>query len=257
MSNKREREKRREERIAAEAKVETGDRRTRILQVAAGAAFLAVVIVVVVIVAASSGGDSGGDATKIEHGAEVDRLLSGVPQSELELGQKSAPVELIEFGDLQCPICKANSEEVLPDLIQNKIRTGDAKLVFRNFTIISEESIPAGAAAIAAGKQGRGYNFIETFYRNQGEERSGYVTDEFMEAVAKAAGVKNLAQWNKDRKSPEVLKEVETTTAEASSKYGFTGTPSFLIKGPSSNGYEIFQNTEGAGAFEEAIDKAS
>jgi protein-disulfide isomerase len=256
MSNKKEREKRREERIAAEAQVETGDRRTRILQIAAGAVFLAVVAVVVVIVVASSGSDSGGD-TKIEQAAEVDRLLTGIPQSELELGEESAPVELVEFGDLQCPICKANSEDVLPDLIQNKIKTGEAKLVFRNFIIIGEESIPAGAAAIAAGKQGRGYNYIETFYRNQGEERSGYVTDEFLEAVAKAAGVKDLAQWNVDRKSKEVLQEVETTTSEASGKFGFTGTPSFLIKGPKTNGYEIFQNAEGAGAFEEAIDQAS
>lgn len=256
MSDKKEREKRREERIAAEAKVDTGDRRTRILQIAAGAVFLAIVVVVVVIVVASSGSGSGGD-TKVEEAAAVDQLLSGIPQSELELGQQSAPVEFIEFGDLQCPICKANSEEVMPDLIQNKIRTGEAKLVFRNFTIISEESVPAGAAAIAAGKQGRGYNYIETFYRNQGEEKSGYVTDEFLEAIAKAAGVKNLAQWNVDRKSKAVVEEVEATTAEASSKYGFTGTPSFLIKGPSTNGYEIFQNAEGAGAFEEAIEKAS
>lgn len=257
MSDKKEREKRREERIAAEAKVDTGDRRTRILQIAAGAVFLAIVAVVVVIVVASSGSNGGGDASKIKEADAVDQLLSGIPQNELELGEKSAPVELIEFGDLQCPICKANSEEVMPSLIQNKIRTGEAKLVFRNFTIISEESIPAGAAAIAAGKQGRGYNFIETFYRNQGEERSEYVTDEFLEAIAKAAGVKNLAQWNKDRKSKEVLEEVETTTSEASSKYGFTGTPSFLIKGPSTNGYEIFNNAEGASAFEEAIAKAS
>src|SRR5712671_1721091 len=113
MSNKREREKRKEERIAAEAKVDSGDRRTRILQIAAGAVFLAIVAVVIVIVVASSGSGSGGD-TKIEEAASVDRLLGGIAQSELELGQKSAPVELIEFGDLQCPICKANSEEVLP-----------------------------------------------------------------------------------------------------------------------------------------------
>jgi protein-disulfide isomerase len=256
MSNKKEREKRREERIAAEAHVDTGERRTRILQIAAGAVFLAVVAVVVVIVVASSGSDDGGD-TKIEQAAEVDRLLAGIPQNGLELGVKTAPVEVIEFGDLQCPVCKSNSENVLPQLIQNKVRGGDARIVFRNFTIISEESVPAGAAAIAAGKQGRGYNFIEIFYRNQGEERSGYVTDEFLEAVAKAAGVKDLAQWNKDRESKEVLEEVETTTTEASTKYGFTGTPSFLIKGPRSNGYEIFENTENASAFEEAINEST
>lgn len=256
MSNKNEREKRREERIAAESRESSGDRRKRILQIAAGAAFLVIAAVVVVIVVNSASSGSGGD-TNIEDAAAVDQLLAGIPQSELELGQKSAPVELIEFGDLQCPICKANSEAVMPDLIKNKIATGEAKLVFRNFTIISEESIPAGAAAIAAGKQGRGYNFIETFYRNQGEERSGYVTDEFLEAVAKAAGVKDLATWNVERKSKAVLEEVEATTSEAASKFGFNGTPSFVIKGPSTNGYEIFQNAESPSDFEKAIENAS
>ncbi len=257
MSNKKEREKRKEERIAAEAQVSSGERRTRMLQLAAGAVFLAIIAVVVVIVVASSGGGSGGDSTNIQEAAAVDKMLSGIPQNELELGEKTAPVELVEFGDLQCPICKANSEEVLPELISNKIKTGEAKLVFRNFIIIGEESIPAGAAAIAAGKQGRGYNFIETFYRNQGEERSGYVTDAFLEGVAKAAGVKDLAKWNEDRESNEVIQEVETTTAEAQGKYGFNGTPSFLIKGPGTNGYEIFPNAEHASDFESAIESAS
>jgi protein-disulfide isomerase len=256
MSNKKEREKRREERIAAEAQVSSGDRRTRILQIAAGTVFLVIVAVVVVIVVNSASSGSGGD-TNIEEAATVDRLLSGIPQSELELGQKSAPVELIEFGDLQCPICKANSEEVMPELIQNKIKTGKAKLVFRNFVIISEQSVPAGAAAIAAGKQGRGFNFIETFYRNQGEERSGYITESFIEAIGKAAGIKNLAKWNSERKAASTVKEVEETTSEASGKYGFTGTPSFLIRGPGTNGYEIFENAASASEFEEAIESAS
>ncbi len=108
---------------------------------------------------------------------------------------------LYEFGDLQCPVCKAFSEEIVPEVIDSKVRSGEAKLEFRNFTIISQESIPAGAAAMAAGMQGRGWNYIELFYRNQGPEASGYVTDEFLTEIAKGAGVPNIAQWEKDRKS--------------------------------------------------------
>ena len=172
------------------------------------------------------------------------------------LGEPKAPVELIEFGDLQCPICKEYSEEVLPQVIENKVKTGEAKIVFRDFLIISEESIPAGAAAIAAGEQGRGWNFIELFYRNQGEERTGYVTDEFLEAIAKGAGVKNIAKWNKERKATKATEEVEATNEEAG-KFGFTGTPSFAIKGPGTNGYELMPSTEDPQEFEKAIEAAS
>ena len=112
---------------------------------------------------------------------------------------------LVEFGDLQCPVCKGYSEEVLPQVIETQVRSGEAKLEFRNYTIIGPESMPAGAAAIAAGKQGRGWKFVELFYRNQGVEDSGYVTDEFLTAIAKGAGVPDIAKWNADRKSKRVL----------------------------------------------------
>lgn len=255
MSNKKEREKRREERIAAETKVSSGDRRTKLLQIAAGAVFVMVAVVVVVIVISSSSNGDSGD-TKLEDVATVSQILADVPQEELVLGDPAAKVELIEFGDLQCPVCKAYSEEQLPPLIDGMVKDGKVKIAFRNFIIIGPESVPAGAAAIAAGKQGRGWNYIDLFYRNQGKERSGYVTDEFMTAVAKGAGVKNIAQWDKERNSKALVKEVETTTAEAS-KFGFNGTPSFAIKGPGTNGVHLLPSLSTTEEFEEAVEEAS
>ena len=69
MSNKREREKRREQRLQEETKVDAGERRTRLLQFGAGAVFLVIVAVVVLIVVNGNSG-SGGDAQnlkEIEH----------------------------------------------------------------------------------------------------------------------------------------------------------------------------------------------
>jgi protein-disulfide isomerase len=229
------------------------ERRRRLLQMASGAAFLVLAVVLVLIVV-NSGSDSGGDAAKIEGAAEVDSLLAGIPQSEMVLGDPKAPIELVEFGDLQCPVCAGYAEEILPPIIQNQVKKGQVKIGFRNLTIIGEESVPAGAAALAAGKQGRGWNYIDVFYRNQGEERSGYVTDEFMEAVARAAGVKDLARWNQDRK--QLTGEVEETTAEAQS-LGYNATPSFAIEGPGTKGLELLGTPESTDALEEAIEEAS
>jgi protein-disulfide isomerase len=256
MSNKREREKRREQRLQEESQVSAEARRKRLLQLGAGAFFLVLAVVLVLIVVNSASNGDSGDANLEEVGA-VNSLLNGVPQEGLVLGDASAPVELIEFGDLQCPICKAYSEEKLPEVIDSQVKTGKAKISFRNFTIISEESVPAGAAAVAAGAQGRGWNYIELFYRNQGEERSGYVTDEFMTSIAEGAGVKDIAKWNEERKAPKTTKEVEATTAEAQ-KFGFNGTPSFAIKGPGTNDeVELLGTPSSTGEIEEAIEKAS
>lgn len=257
MSGRQDREKRRQERIQAETKVDAQDRRKRLLQFGAGAVFLAIVVVVVLIVANSSSSKSGGDASNLKEVSSVEKLLDGIPQKGLTLGDPKAPVELIEYGDLQCPICKEYSEEFLPSIIENQVREGQAKITFRNFVIISEESIPAGQSALAAGAQGRGWNYIELFYRNQGEERSGYVTDEFMTSIAKGAGVEDIPVWNKERNSAKFKQEVEATTSEASGKLGFEGTPSFAIKGPSTNGMELLGSIQSVGEFEEAINEAS
>lgn len=228
------------------------ERRQRLLQIAAGAAFLVLAVVLVLIVANSGG--SGGDAKNIDGKTEVNRLLSGIPQQGMVLGDPEAAVRLIEFGDLQCPVCAGYAREILPPIIESQVKNGDAKIEFRNLVIIGDESIPAGAAALAAGEQGRGWNYLELFYRNQGEERSGYVTDEFMEAVAKAAGVEDLAKWNHDRR--QLVAEVEKTTAEAG-ELGFDATPSFAIEGPGTKGLELLGTPESTGALEEAIAAAS
>jgi protein-disulfide isomerase len=228
-----------------------GGRRKQLLQLAAGAVFLAIAVVLVLVVVNASDGD-GGD-TRLEGTREVNRSLQGIPQSEMVLGDPGAPVELVEFADLKCPYCKAFAEGTLPPIIENQVKKGQVKISYRLYTIIDDQSQPAGAAALAAGKQGRGWNFVELFYRNQGDELKPYADDTFLEAIAKGAGVKDLSRWNSERE--ELEPEVEATSAEAQ-ELGFTGTPSFAIEGPKTKGLEPIGTPSSTGALEEAIEEA-
>jgi protein-disulfide isomerase len=230
-----------------------GERRTRLLQLAAGAAFLALAVVLVLIVIATSSSGDGGD-TKLEGAKAVNKRLAGIPQKGMVLGDPKAPVEIAEFADLQCPYCKAFTEEVLPPIIENQVKKGQVKISFRNFTIIGEQSLPAGTAALAAGAQGRGWNFVELFYANQGAEDSGYADDAFLEAIAKGAGVKDLDKWNAERE--KFTAEVEETSEEAQ-ELGFNGTPSIAIRGPKTDGLEPIETPGSTGDLEAAIEGAS
>lgn len=253
MSGKGSREARREERLRAESEGEREERRKRLLQIGSAAVFLAIVAVAVLIVVSQSQ-TSGGD-TNLEDVGLVNRELRGIPQSGLTLGEPGAKVTLYEFGDLQCPVCKGFAEEIIPDVIDSKVRSGEAKIEFRNYTIIDQDSIPAVAAAIAAGKQGRGWSYIELFYRNQGLEKSGYVTDEFLTEIARGAGVSGIARWNRDRESGAVLRQVKSESEEAQG-LGLTGTPSFVVSGPATQGKQVLGTPGSAGALEEAIEDA-
>ncbi|HET8955462.1 MAG TPA: thioredoxin domain-containing protein [Solirubrobacterales bacterium] len=229
-----------------------GDRRKQLLQLAAGAVFLAVAVVLVLIVVNATSSGDGGD-TKLEGVKEVNRSLEGIPQSGMVLGNPKASVELAEFADLQCPYCKAFTEDVLPPVVENQVKNGEVKVSFRNYTIIGEQSLPAGASALAAGAQGRGWNFVELFYRNQGAEDSGYADAAFLEAIAKGAGVKDLARWNRER--AKFTADVEATTAEAQ-QLGFSGTPSLAVEGPQSNGLEPIETPSSTGDLEAALEAA-
>ncbi len=250
MSGRKEREKRKQERIVAEQHAEGEQRRRLLLQIASAAAFIAIVAVVVLIVVNSSGG-GGGDASNLEGAGEANAELQGIPQQGMALGDPKAPVKLIEFGDLKCPVCASFAKEIVPDVIDSSVRGEEARIEFRNFTIIDDQSEVAGAAALAAGEQGRGWNFLEIFYRNQGEETEPYADDEFLTAVAKAAKVPDIAAWNEARKSSKLLAQVRKTTDEAR-KLGFEGTPSFAVEGPGGK-RELLYTPNSASEIESAI----
>jgi protein-disulfide isomerase len=254
VSGRRDREARREESLSEEEQAGAAERRQKLIKAGSAVAFLALAAVAVLIVVSQSQ-TSGGDSDNIQRASEVNRELAGVPQNGMVLGQPSAKVTVLEFADLQCPACKGYSEEVLPQLIEGPVRSGKARLEFRNYTIIGPESKPAGAAAIAAGEQGRGWNFVEIFYRNQGSEDSGYVTERFLTAIAKAAGVPDIARWNADRKSERLLAEVAGSTNQAES-LGFTGTPSFAVEGPGSSGLKPLDSPASVDSLESAISSA-
>ena len=74
--------------------------------------------------------------------------------------------------------------------------------------------------------------------------------------MAKYVGIPDMAKWKKEWKGKKFKKTVEKTTAQAQ-KLGFTGTPSFSIEGPKSEGLELLGTPGSTEAIEEAIEKAS
>jgi protein-disulfide isomerase len=110
-------------------------------------------------------------------------------------------------------------------------------------------------AAYAAGKQNRAWDFIELFYHEQGEEDSGYVTENYLQNLAQQVPGLNLAKWTSDRGEPALTNEVESDK-QAANNAGFTGTPSFLIgkTGGKMNKLEYSSLTEPT-SFDEAITK--
>ena len=203
--------------------------RSNRLWIAAGAGFLALAAVLAFIIADSSGDDSGGEV-KLEGVAATNKFFAGYPQNAAVIGNPTAPIEMVEYSDLRCAACKHHMEEILPPVIEKQVKQGAARIDFRFMVIEGEKSNPAGAAAYAASLQGRGWNYIGIFFRNQGRESSGdYSYDDFLEAIAEAAGVKDLDKWNVDRANSTTWVQENT---EESENVGLKSAPGVTIRGP-------------------------
>jgi protein-disulfide isomerase len=209
--------------------------RDRARQIASGVAVLAVCAIAVLVVVSQIGGSGSGGDTNLEGVAQVNGELRGIPQHGTLLGDRGAKVKVVEYGDLQCPLCAAFSTQVAPGLIDQVVRKGTASYELRQWTVIGpsphEQSALAAKAALAASKQDRYWNYVELFYRNQGTENSGYVTEPFLTSIARGAGVSDLARWNRDRHSNR-WDTVLTRTAAKAPGLGLTGTPGFVVEGP-------------------------
>jgi protein-disulfide isomerase len=233
LTRKQRREQARAERKAMEeAHAANAARRTRLTQL--GIVVAVVVVAVVVILIATGGKSKSAVVSKSEQNsttAQVAKLIGGIPQSANVLGSPTAPVTLQYFGDLECPICKEFTLGSLPTVIPKWVRTGKLRIEYRSLETATREPEVfklQQVAAYAAGKQDKAWYFIETFYHEQGEEDSGYVTESYLQNIAKQVPGLNLAQWTSDRNDQELDNEVNTD-AQAANNEGFTGTPSFLI----------------------------
>lgn len=263
LTRKQRREQAREQRKALEqAEVASAVRRTRLTQLGVVVAVVVVAIVVILIASGGSGSKKPitiGSSEANKTVAAVTSLLSGITQSGDVLGSPTAPVTLQYFGDLECPICKDFTLGAFPSIVQKWAATGKVKIEYRSLETATREPEvfkTQQVAALAAGKQSKMWYFIELFYHEQGEENSGYVTEGYLQNLARQVPGLNLTQWAADRNEAAFTSQV-AADAQAANSAGFNGTPSFLIgkTGGQLAKFEYASLTDPT-SFNEAIEKA-
>jgi protein-disulfide isomerase len=189
--------------------------------------FVALAAAVVVTAAAIAVSATGGTAAKQTTTVPRSTLFHGIPEHDGVLGDPQAPLTLTEYVDLQCPICAAASKQTLPWLVQTYVRTGKAKLQLRALHFIGPDSERAARVASGAEQQRRLWPFVEAFYAAQGQENSGYVTDDFLRSVAKAAGV-DAAKALDEADGQAAQRFLDEANADAT-RLGVDSTPTFTV----------------------------
>lgn len=208
----------------------TGGRRANPWVLGGALAAIAVVVVVVVIVLSVTGGSSSNSATgtALPDAATIEKQFAGIPQQGNVLGKATAPATLVEYIDLQCPVCRDFETNVMPTLLERYVRTGKLKVIARPVTVIGPDSERGRRAMIAAFAQNRGFNFSQLLYFNQGPENGGWLDDSMVaDAAASIPGV-DVKQLQDAAGSQAVTDQAAKFDQQAQADQ-LAGTPTVLV----------------------------
>jgi protein-disulfide isomerase len=162
---------------------------------------------------------------------EVKDLLAGVPQEGNTLGRPEAPVTLQIYADLECLTVKLWVVSLLPPIIRKYVRPGILKIQYRSLKTDTHNPgvfVNQQAAALVAGIQNKLWTFAETFYYEQGKEYTHYVTERYLDRIARQIPGLNLARWHSERATGRLTAQV-VTDDQIARTIGFHDTPGFMI----------------------------
>ncbi len=172
------------------------------------------------------------------------------------LGNKDAPVTIVEFSDYQCPFCRRSYTQVYPLLKENFINNGKVKFIFRDFPLssIHPGAIPAAQAAECADDEGKYYEMHDKIFDEQNKLGQGTApfTNDDLKKWASEIGL-NSGDFNSCLDSGKYAKEVEKDFNDGNS-YGVSGTPTYFV-GNEKDGYKIIGGAQPYQVFEQAINE--
>jgi protein-disulfide isomerase len=189
--------------------------------------------IVLVVAALLLRNDGGAPATQV---SAVD--WSGIAQTGRVLGSPGAKVTLIEYADPQCPGCRAYTEMMFPTLVDEYVRPGKVATEFRGYPFIGGDSVKAYAFLLAAAEQNKLWNLADAFYRNQGTENGGWVTDDLVRRLAGEIPGLDVDRVFSDARRADVVRAASSAAAEASAS-GIRGTPTFFVKIGDEGPYQV------------------
>tara|TARA_B100002049_G_scaffold111424_1_gene82206 strand:- start:728 stop:1393 length:666 start_codon:yes stop_codon:yes gene_type:complete len=191
-------------------------------------AILGIVAISVIVVLAASVSSSPSETYDLDmtraHGGISTAMGSPI------LGDPSAPITIVEFGDYQCHQCYNWFHNTKPMIMRDYIETGKANLVFVDFAFLGRDSPKASQATYCADDQGKYWEYHNFLYSSQESKiDSGWANSERLKAFAFSLGL-DMELFNECLDSEKYSKRIQYNSQQARDN-GVRGTPGFFIVG--------------------------
>jgi len=170
---------------------------------------------------------------------------AGFLDYDMVIGDRDAPVEIIEYAAISCSHCAHFHQDVLPELKKKYLDTGKARLVYRNFIFDNPFDVYASLLTRCATRENF-FSTVKTYFDYQkawlkvAEMQQVYQADGrdaaiiFAQAevakIAKMAGMsdEDVRQCYDNQQAINYLLQIRKTAVET---YGVNSTPTLIVGG--------------------------
>jgi protein-disulfide isomerase len=159
------------------------------------------------------------------------RAAVGIKAEGHTLGSASAPVEILEFADFECPACAQFATVTEPDVRSRLVNTGQVRFRFFEFQVTQahQNTLAAALAAECAADQNKFWEMHDKLFANQFEWNTQATSDpkpKFQD-YARSLGL-DMNRWNQCYDGRQHLNTIAANTEEAT-RQKVQQTPTLII----------------------------
>ena len=171
-----------------------------------------------------------------------------VTEDDFVVGDKNAPVTIIEYASLSCSHCADFHNNTLEDLIKEYVDTGKARIVFRDFPF----NYPAllGSMVLRCIPEDVRYDYMNALFQLQSKwvVRENAKSTQELYKIMQSGGM-TKEEFETCTNNVELENTILQALIAAQNEFNIQSTPSFLING------NLVEGNKSIKEFRQIIDK--
>lgn len=159
-----------------------------------------------------------------------------ITSDDMVLGRADAPVTVVEYASVACPICAVVNQSVMPEFKKKYIETGQVKLVYRPMLTGNPQVAAAGHMLAGCVSKDKQFSVLDAIMRAQRRMDEGGAPEQYVNArpvligIAQSAGLSE-SEFNACITDKDSLKKQNELSETYGRDHGITGTPTFFVNG--------------------------
>ena len=165
---------------------------------------------------------------------------NGAMPDDMSLGSPTAKVTVLEFASLGCPICAKWNNDMFPAFKAKYIDTGKVHYVLKEFSTGDAPVAAAGFLLARCAGKDKYFQVVDAVFRQEAEllesDRNAEKRDRLVK-IAQSAGIPE-SQFDACTSKDDALKAFNDRVDAAAKKYNIDSTPTFIVNGKATTGYQ-------------------